>query len=227
MTILSGIDSARIEAAVANAEEGSTGEIVCVVAGEVSTYRETPLVAGLVAALVVPPLAMALGLHPLAAAGGGWTVAQTGALEGQLSLALGVYALGQTALFALVAGAVSVPVVRRALTPGFLKTGRVRKAARQQFAAVSARAAGSETGILIFVAPVDRRVELVADVGIHEKVGDAVWRDATAAIGTAMRSGDPTAGIVTAVGLCGEALRQHFPAIGPTSNVMSNRPLEI
>jgi len=227
MTALSAIDSERIEAAVAKAEEGSTGEIVCVVAGEVSTYRETPLVAGLVAALVVPPVALALGLHPLAAAGGGWTVAQSSALEGQLALALGAYALAQTALFALVGGVVSIPAVRRALTPSFLKTGRVRKAARQQFAAVSSRAVGSETGILIFVAAVDRRVELVADAGIHEKVGPALWQDAAAAIGKAMRTGDPTAGIVTAVGLCGEALRQHFPAEGPTSNVISNRPLEI
>lgn len=230
MANLSALDSDRIAAAVAEAEEGSTGEIICVVAGEVSTYRETPLVAGLVAALIIPPVALALGLHPLEAASidGGWTVAQASALEGQVALGLSAYALAQAGLFAVVAGLVSIPAVRRALTPAFLKTGRVRKAARQQFSAVSARAVGSETGILIFVALVDRRVELVADAAIHAKVGETLWRKAAQVIGQAMKGGgDPTAGIVEAVGLCGAALREHFPAEGPTPNILSNRPLEI
>ncbi len=230
MTLLSAIDSDRIEAAVAKAEEGSSGEIVCVVSGEVSTYRETPLVAGILVALVVPPIAMALGMHPLALAsvGGGWTVEQAAALESQLAVALGAYAVAQAVLFGAVALLASIPAVRRALTPGFLKRHRVAKAARQQFAAISSRAVGSQTGILIFVATEDRVVELVADAGIHQKVGDIVWRAATAAVGQAMKSGgDPTAGIVKAVELCGAALREHYPADGPTQNVISNRPLEI
>ncbi len=229
MPTLSAIDSDRIEAAVTKAEEGSTGEIVCVVTAEVSNYRETPLIAGIVVALIIPPIALALGLHPLALAsvGGGWTVGQASALESQLALALGAYAVTQAVLFGAVALLAAIPPIRRALTPAFLKRHRVRRAARQQFAAISARAVGSQTGILIFVAAEDRVVELVADAGIHQKVGDALWREATAAIGKAMKSGDPTAGIVIAVELCGAALREHFPADGPTANVISNRPLEI
>ncbi len=229
MPTLSAIYSDRIEAVVTKAEEGSSGEIVCVVTAEVSNYRETPLVAGIVVALIVPPIALALGLHPLALAsvGGGWTVGQASALESQLALALGAYAVTQAVLFGVVALLASIPPIRRALTPAFLKRHRVRRAARQQFAAISARAVGSQTGILIFVAAEDRVVELVADAGIHQKVGDALWREATAAIGKAMKSGDPTAGIVTAVELCGAALREHFPADGPTANVISNRPLQI
>jgi putative membrane protein len=201
-----------------------------VVSGEVSTYRETPLVAGIAAALIVPPVAMVLGLHPLALAsvGGGWTVDQASALETQLAIALGAYAMAQAILFGAVALLASIPVVRRALTPKIMKRHRVAKAARQQFVAVSSRAIGSQTGILIFVAVDDRIVELVADAGIHQKVGDTVWRAATDAIGAAMKSGgDPTSGIVKAVELCGAALREHFPADGPAANVISNRPLEI
>ena len=46
-------DRARIEAAIKAAEAGTTGEIYCVVAGESSDYRETPL-AWVIAALGAP-----------------------------------------------------------------------------------------------------------------------------------------------------------------------------
>ncbi|HWA63331.1 MAG TPA: TPM domain-containing protein [Caulobacteraceae bacterium] len=226
---LTALDNDRIEAAVAEAEEGSRGEIVCVLAGEVSHYREIPLAWGAAAALVVPPIAVLAGLHPLAlaSAGGAWTIGHASALEDQLALGVGAYALAQGLLFVLVALLASIPAVRRVLTPGALKAHRVRQAAQQQFAAISSRAVGSDTGILIFVALADRKVELLADAAIHDKVGAGLWREATAAIGTAMKSGDPTAGIVHAVKLCGDALRQHFPSEGPNVNVLTNRPLEL
>src|SRR5438445_670390 len=79
--MLSKVDADRIEAAVDKAEAGSRGEIVCVLAGEVSHYREIPLAWGAAAALAIPPLAVLAGLHPLALAstGGAWTVAHTAA----------------------------------------------------------------------------------------------------------------------------------------------------
>ena len=41
--MLSAIDKDRIEAAVRTAEAGTSGEIVCLLAQEVSNYREVPL----------------------------------------------------------------------------------------------------------------------------------------------------------------------------------------
>lgn len=227
--MLSAIDQDRIEAAVAAAEEGSSGEIVCILAGEVSTYRETPLAFAAAVALAVPPIALALGLHPLALAAGGsaWTIGHASAVEGELNLALLAYAVAQVILFGVAALIASIPVVRRLLTPAFLKRHRVRKAAQQQYAAISSRAVGSDTGVLLFVALEDRMVEIVADAAIHAKCGEAVWKQAAAAIGAGMKSADPTDGIIKAVTLCGAALREHFPQTGPNTNVLSNRPMQI
>jgi putative membrane protein len=228
--MLNALDKDRIGEAVAKAEDGTSGEIVCVLAAEVSHYPEVALAYAAIAALVIPPIALALGLHPLAAVAdaGVWMVAQAGALEGEFGMALALYAAAQAILFIAVFLILEIPAVRRALTPKILKRHRVARAAHQQFAAISARAAGSETGVLIFVALDDRQVQILADQGIHDKVGDPVWNRAASAIGTAMQGGhDPTGGIVEAIAICGEALKAHYPEAAPHEHVFSNRPLEI
>ncbi|HEY5070810.1 MAG TPA: TPM domain-containing protein [Caulobacteraceae bacterium] len=228
--MLSAIEEDRIAQAVSLAEEGSSGEIVCALAGEVSGYREVPIAWAAAAALALPPIAVGLGLHPLALAGrgGAWMAAQAGAVEPQIALALTLNAAIQVVLFALVALLVSIPTIRRLLTPSSVKRHRVARAAHHQFAAVSARATGSETGILIFVAIEDRQVQILAHAAIHQKCGETVWRQAAGEIQNAMKDGkDPTAGIVKAVEICGAALREHFPSSKPPAHSFSSRPIEV
>jgi putative membrane protein len=228
--MLNALDQDRIAAAVTKAEEGTSGEIVCVLAAEVSHYPEVALGWAAIAALVLPPLALVMGAHPLAMAAdaGFWMAAQAGALEGEMILALALYALVQTAIFILVFLILEIPAVRRLATPTLLKKHKVERAAHQQFAAISARAAGSETGVLIFVAVDDRQVVILADKALHEKADETAWKTAADAIGAAMKGGDdPTAGIVRAIEICGEALRAHFPAEGGRGHVFSDRPVEI
>ena len=227
--MLSAVDEDRIETAVGKAEDGTSGEILVVLAKEVSRYREVPLAWAAAVSLAVPPIALTLSVRPLAAyIESLWALAQAGALDNELSIALSVYAFGQIVVFLAVFGLVSIPAVRRALTPRSLKNHRVARAAHHQFVSISSRAIGSETGILIFVALDDHQVQILADAGIHQKVGEAVWTAAADAIGAAMKAGhDPTAGVIKAVELCGAALKEHFPASGPQAHRFSNRPLEV
>ena len=229
--MLNAQDHARIAEAVAKAEGGTSGEIVCVLAGEVSHYPEVALAWAALLALVLPALALAAGVHPLtlwAEAQGVWMAAQAGALEGEVALALGLYAALQTALFVLAFGLMEIPAVRRWATPAILKRHKVARAARQQFAAVSARAAGSETGVLLFVGLVDRQVQVLADKSLHDKADNAAWTAAAEAIAQAMKHGaDPTGGIVQAVEICGAVLRAHFPAPEGGAHVFSANPVEI
>ena len=223
------LDHDRIEAAVSEAEDGSRGEIVCILSREVSHYREVPLAWGAAAALIIPPIAVALGYRPLAMAwpGGNWTVAHAAAIDAQVGLALGAYAFVQTLLFALVTAVVAIPAVRRRLTPQFHKRLRVRQAAERHFADIAARAMGSDTGVLLFVALDDHQVEILADAAIHAKVGAPLWERAATAIRSGMRSADPTAGVVEAIALCGRAMREHFPSNGENRNFIPNRPVQI
>jgi len=224
--MLTADDHARIEAAVAEAEAGSTGDIFCVLAGEVSSYREVPIAWGAALALLIPPIVLAFRLrYLLAVFSGGWTAAQASAVEPQIALVLTGYAVSQIVLFAMVAFIVSLAPIRRRLTPRFLKRHRVKKAAFHHFAAAHAHARDSETGILIFVALVERQVEILADAAIHAKVGDALWRKAADAVQAGMKTPDPTAGIIEAIGLCGAALKAHFPSRGAGRTV--DKPMEV
>jgi putative membrane protein len=82
--------------------------------------------------------------------------------------------------------------------------------------------------VLIFVALVDRQVEIMADRALHGKADEAAWKAAATAIGEAMKHGaDPTSGIVRAVEICGSVLKAHFPATDDGENVFANRPVEI
>jgi putative membrane protein len=229
--MLNAKDQARIAEAVGRAEEGTSGEIVCVLAAEVSHYPEVALAWAALSALVLPGLALALGVHPLilaATASGDWSGAQPRSPESELIMALGLYAAVQTALFVLVFAVMEIPAVRRWATPSILKRHKVERAARQQFAAIAARAQGSETGVLVFVALVDRQVQILADRALHGKADEAAWKAAASAIGEAMKAGhDLAAGIVQAVDICGAVLKAHFPATDGGGNVFSNQPVEI
>ena len=221
--MLTADDHRRIEAAVARAEDGTSSDVFCVLAGEVSSYREVPIAWGAAAALLIPPLVLAVALQPLLAAitVGGWTVAEASAEQGELAFALTGYAVAQIVLFGVVAGITTLPPVRRLVTPKFLKRHRVKKAAFHHFAAAHGRAHDS---VLIFVALVEHQVEVLADAAIHAKAGEAVWQAAAAAVQEGMRTPDPTAGIERALSLCGDALKAHFPADGPRASV--DRPID-
>ena len=225
--MLSEADHQRVAAAVAAAEARTTGEIVCILAREVSNYREVPLAFAAAVALIGPPLALLLGLPPQALTP--WASDWSAAAGPGLSLvrALEAYGLLQVVLFAVVAGLASIPAVRRGLTPAPLKRHRVHRAALQQFLATGLHASPDRTGVVIFASQHDRRVELLADDAIHDAVGETAWNAAVAAVQDGMKRGRPADGFVRAVELCGEALATHFPATGPHANQLSDRLREI
>src|SRR5579859_5198730 len=79
--MLSESDHKRIGAAIEATEAKTSGDIYCIVAQEASNYREVPLAWAAIAALVVPPLALAAGLSPssLLRAIEGWSTVQASA----------------------------------------------------------------------------------------------------------------------------------------------------
>jgi putative membrane protein len=226
--MLSEKDKARVSQAITDAESRTSGEIFCVLAHEVSHYREVPLLWATVAALIGPPLLVLLGLHRLALASifSSWTDESAKAVEGLILRALTTYGLVQAALFLCVAIVVALPGVRRAVTPDFLKRNHVRQAARHHFAAAGLHLSHAEPHILIFACLADRRVELVAHDSIHRAVGAGPWNAAVAAVVEGIKTDRAGDGFVRGIEICGAALAQHFPANGPSKNRLPNTILE-
>ena len=227
--MLSALDKDRIAEAVRAAESRTSGEILVVLADEVSHYREIPLAWAALVSLALPPLVLALSIQPLASlVDRMWLTGRAEGLGPALAFALTLYTAAQIVLFIVVLAVAHLPPVRRRLTPTVLKRHRVAAAAHHQFASMSARAIGSETGVLIFVALIDRQVRILADAGIHAKCGEGPWVAAADAVARAMRHGaDPTSGLVEAVGICGAALAEHYPPSGEASRPLTDRPLEV
>jgi putative membrane protein len=197
-------------------------------AHEVSRYREVPLVWASLCALLLPPLAVVAGLHPLALADifSSWTDDSLTVVENLILRVLTTYSLLQAGLFLVVALIVSLPKVRRLLTPRFLKRHRVRQVARHHFVAGGARLSHAVPHILIYASLEDRQVELVAHDAIHRAVGEGPWNAAVAAVTDGMKSGKPADGFVRAIEICGAALAKHFPSDGHARNVLPNEILE-
>lgn len=226
--MLSQADKDRISAAIGQAESKTSGEIFCVLAHDVSHYREVPLMWGVVAALAGPPLLVILGLHRLALAPifSSWTDDSARAMEGLILRALTTYGLLQAGLFLVAVLIVSLPKVRRAMTPGFLRRHHVRQAARHHFAAAGLHLSDNEPHVLIFASLADRRVELVAHESIHKAVGEGPWTSSVAAVVDGIRHGKPGDGFVKGIEICGAALAEHFPSDGPAKNKLPNTILE-
>ncbi len=66
-------------------------------------------------------------------------------------------------------------------------------------------------GVLIYVAVTDRKLAVIGDQGIHERVGEAYWRRLVADVIAHFRGERPRDGFLDAVRDVAEALRQHFP----------------
>lgn len=215
----------RIAAAIAAAETRTSGEIFCVLARRVSSYRDVSLGWAAAAALTLP-----LGLIPLGFEAGwipgfadGWEAAHLAAREVSTGQALGAYAIVQAVLFLVVYLITRLPVVTRWVTPRAVRRARTRSAALQQFLAHGLHVTEARTGVLIFAALADHQVEIVADEGIHARVDQAVWGDAAEALSQGLKREDAAAGFEAAVGLCGEVLAGHFPPRPSNPNEVADR----
>lgn len=66
-------------------------------------------------------------------------------------------------------------------------------------------------GVLIYVAVADRKLAVIGDQAIHERVGEGYWQRLVADVTRHFREERPRDGFLHAVREVGEALRRHFP----------------
>jgi putative membrane protein len=217
-------DHQRIAAAVAAAEAKTAGEIYCVLSPGVSDYRETPLAWAAGAALVLPALALVLGFEPrmLVTLFGGWDVGH-GATGSTIFTALAIYVAMQAAVFLVAALFVSIPPVRRALTPRSLKAERVHRAAMEQFLAKGLHFTRERTGVLLFASLAEHRAEVIADEGIYKVAPAEVWEEVVALLIAGLKRRDIARGFEAAVARSGEILAQYVPPRADNPNELPDR----
>ena len=81
-------------------------------------------------------------------------------------------------------------------------------------------------GVLVYLLLADRDVEIVADRGIHRRVGDATWQAICHTMEVAYREGRYEEGTLAGIAAISDALAREFPK-GEGGNELPNRPVVI
>jgi uncharacterized membrane protein len=81
------------------------------------------------------------------------------------------------------------------------------------------------SGVLVYVLLADRKVEIVADRGIHREVGQAEWQAICHTMEIAFRNGRFADGAVTGIDAVSALLSRHFPRTGAAINELPDGPV--
>ena len=100
----------------------------------------------------------------------------------------------------------------RLLIPKGAAAEAAERRALELFAAHGLTRTRDRTGMLILVSELEHRVVILGDRGIHERVGDAGWRDHVDHVIAAIRRGEPARGLLDVIERLGAAHAEQNPA---------------
>jgi putative membrane protein len=191
-----------IEQAVARAEAGSSGEIATMVVRESDRYREAEqlgalLVAGLVA------LVAAVLLHHVTI----WTYIP---LVGLL-------------FFPLIWVFRRFPRLKLSFVGKLRQAEAVRERALRAFYEQGLYRTREETGILIFISALERKVWILGDRGINARIPSGSWEKLAGELAAGIRAGRGADALCRVVADCGSELARHFPRRSDDRNELSDR----
>jgi putative membrane protein len=187
--LLSEKDKEIIAEAVKRAELTTSGEIVFALTSSSGTYHDATLQGALVGTVLATGICLAL------------PVPQT----------IGLVLWTEIIAFALFYSLLPHLHLRRWLIPARQLDERVHEAAFHEFYASGLYRTRDSNGVLIYLSLFERRVVVLGDKGIHEKLVDQHWENVRDKIIQGIRHGEARKGICAAVECCGKALAQHFP----------------
>jgi putative membrane protein len=78
------------------------------------------------------------------------------------------------------------------------------------------------TGILIFISFLERRIELIADSGINEKIDQSKWNDIVTHIINGIKDKKLANNLIEAIDECGKLLSKYFPIKEDDENELAN-----
>jgi len=190
-----------VRAAIAQAERGTSGEIVVVVLERSDEHPDTAWLAGLCTML----LGTALLVADLP-----WQRPEL-VLAGQLLLGAAGWLLAR-----------ALPDVARLFLAERRATEMAHEQALQEFQRLQLSCTAGGTGVLLFVSLFEHRVVVLGDTGIHARVGHAPFEAATHAVLQAVARGRLAEGLCAGVATCGAVLAEHVPVAPGDRNELAD-----
>jgi putative membrane protein len=217
-------DHVLVTAAVADAEQHTSGEIVTIVTDLSDHYDDIAMAwASAVAflALVIYATFPDFYVGLITRLSGGWGHEYTtGEYVALLVTAVALKWVGTWLIL-------KWTPLRMALTPKAKKLARVRNRAISLFKVGTESKTQARTGVLLYLSMKEHRAEIVADEAIASKVAPEVWGDAMVALLDQVKAGNPGAGVAAAVAQMGVVLAEHFPKGINNPNELPDRLIEL
>lgn len=100
--------------------------------------------------------------------------------------------------------------------------GDVMQMAKKVFEKLKMHETAERNGVLIYLALEDKKLAILGDKGIDEKVPEGFWDLAYTSMRKLFSEGNYTQGLQVGIGMAGEKLRTYFPYLKDDSNELSN-----
>ncbi len=210
-TFLSDQERERIKASVKKAEVHTSGEIVPMIVSRSYHYPMSDVIGGILFAL---PLSL-IATYFL----GGWLWIG----HNNMWLFLGII----TVLFVIFHRIVKrIDSLKRLYISDREIDEEVEEAAVTGFFREGLYRTRDETGILVFISVFERRVWILADRGINEKVKQGQWNEIVNKIVEGIKNNNQADAICDAVDNIGRILKEHFPVRADDRDELKNLIIE-
>lgn len=180
----------EIRRAVEAAEATTSGEIVTMVVPESDRYREAEVLGGVLLAGLIALLIGTLLQHITV-----WFFVPT----------LFILFFPCHILF------IKVPGLKRSLLTRSRLESAVRERCVHAFYEKGLHRTRNATGVLIFISELERKVWIIGDRGINEKIAIETWHELASELSAGIREGRACAALCNTIGKCGASLAEHFP----------------
>jgi uncharacterized membrane protein len=98
----------------------------------------------------------------------------------------------------------------------------IRLLAEKEFYKLNMHQTRDNTGILLYLLLEEKQFYILADKGIHQKVGDDTWLKVRDEIQSHFKEGNFCRGILWGIDRVGKILAEHFPIKSDDTNELSN-----
>lgn len=100
--------------------------------------------------------------------------------------------------------------------------GSELKSAEKIFKKLKMYETKERNGVLIYIATLSRKIAVVGDQGIHQKLGDAFWEKLVADLIRQFKADKKAEALAACIVECGEQLGKFFPRTGDDKDELSN-----
>ena len=206
-------ESAALEAHVRGVEERTGVQVVTAVIGKADSYAELPWMAfTLGATLAGLVIAIADAVHPT------WATSH-------VVLANTLMILGAGGVSALLA--IFVPWYARLYLTSNRRDVEVRHYAQSLFLRRELFKTRARNAVLILVARFERKVEILADVGLHDAIGTAEWRKVVSRMTPLLREGRCAAALEAGLAALEDIASRSRLKLETADDELANRPIDL